>query len=86
MRIRSPHPSRSEASNILVTEVDGRPAPKIIDFGVARQRSSNGRTSDTLRLITRQGAGMGTPDYMSRSRPIPQATTIDTGRMSTLSG
>jgi eukaryotic-like serine/threonine-protein kinase len=40
-------------SNILVTEVDGRPAPKIIDFGVAKALNQK-LTADTM--FTRGGA------------------------------
>jgi serine/threonine protein kinase/tetratricopeptide (TPR) repeat protein len=49
-------------SNVLVTVVDGRPAPKVIDFGVAKaidQRQAE-RT-----LFTRLGAIVGTPEHMS---------------------
>jgi len=51
--------------NILVTEVDGRPAPKIIDFGIATA-AQRGRSADN-ELIA------GTPDYMSpeQSRGAP---------------
>ena len=30
------HPPRPQAANVLVAEVDGRPTPKVIDFGVAK--------------------------------------------------
>ncbi len=43
--------------NILVTEVDGRPAPKIIDFGIATAAQ---RSRDCA-----AAAVAGTPDYMS---------------------
>ncbi|KFN50071.1 serine/threonine-protein kinase [Arenimonas composti] len=47
--------------NILVTEVDGRPVPKIIDFGIA--------TAASRSLAAGEHAGeferAGTPDYMS---------------------
>jgi serine/threonine protein kinase len=49
-------------SNVLVVEVDGKPVPKVIDFGVAKaieQRQAE-RT-----LFTRLGAIVGTPEYMS---------------------
>src|ERR1700679_2204710 len=45
-------------SNILVTEVDGRPVPKIIDFGVAKALEQK-LTADTL--YTRIGTLVGTP-------------------------
>ena len=49
-------------SNILVTETDGEPAPRIIDFGIAKAASSQGL--DTL-AHTRFGHLLGTPEYMS---------------------
>jgi serine/threonine protein kinase len=49
-------------SNVLVAEVDGRPVPKVIDFGVAKAVDPGvaGRTGLTL-----AGALVGTPEYMS---------------------
>ena len=49
-------------SNILVTEVDGHPAAKIIDFGVAKALTQR-LTEETM--FTRAGAMLGTPEYMS---------------------
>jgi len=51
--------------NILVTEVDGRPLPKIIDFGIATA-AQRGRSAEN-ELIA------GTPNYMSpeQSRGAP---------------
>jgi len=49
-------------SNILVSEVDGKPAPRIIDFGVAKATAQR-LTADTL--FTRFGSVVGTPAYMS---------------------
>jgi serine/threonine protein kinase len=49
-------------SNILVSEVDGRPAPKIIDFGIAKALSQR-LTEETM--FTRLGPMIGTPEYMS---------------------
>ncbi len=49
-------------SNILVTEADGKPAPRIIDFGIAKAAASQGL--DTL-AQTRFGHLLGTPEYMS---------------------
>lgn len=49
-------------SNILVTAADGAPAPRIIDFGIAKATSSQG--IDTL-AHTRFGHLLGTPEYMS---------------------
>jgi tetratricopeptide (TPR) repeat protein len=62
-------------SNILVTEVDGRPAPKIIDFGVAKAltRKLTGET-----LFTRAGVIVGTPEYMSPEQASLPGEDIDT--------
>jgi len=49
-------------SNILVTLQDGRPIPKVIDFGVARALSQP-LAKETL--FTQQGQLVGTPEYMS---------------------
>jgi non-specific serine/threonine protein kinase/serine/threonine-protein kinase len=49
-------------SNILITETDGRPAPKIIDFGVAKATAKR-LTERTL--FTELGELVGTPEYMS---------------------
>lgn len=47
-------------SNVLVTEVDDRPTPKVIDFGIAKATEE---TADTG--VTRAGHMLGTPAYMS---------------------
>ena len=49
-------------SNILVGEQDGRPAPKVIDFGVAKAIEP---TTDAESLLTLDGQVIGTPEYMS---------------------
>jgi eukaryotic-like serine/threonine-protein kinase len=62
-------------SNILVGEVDGKPAPRIIDFGVAKatvQRLTAGT------LYTRVGAMVGTPGYMSPEQADSAGTDVDT--------
>ena len=62
-------------SNVLVTEVDGRPAPKIIDFGVAKALTQK-LTVDTI--FTRLGALVGTPEYMSPEQANSSGEDIDT--------
>lgn len=49
-------------SNVLVTEEDGRPVPKIIDFGIAKatDKWAIGNT-----LLTQFGQIVGTPEYAS---------------------
>jgi eukaryotic-like serine/threonine-protein kinase len=62
-------------SNILITEVDGHPAPKIIDFGVAKATSQllTGQT-----MLTRVGSVIGTPEYMSPEQADTAGEDIDT--------
>ena len=50
-------------SNILVATVDGKPQPKIIDFGIAK--ALGGAEGDASLLNTRMGVIIGTPRYMS---------------------
>jgi tetratricopeptide (TPR) repeat protein len=51
-------------SNILVLDVDGKPAPKIIDFGIAKALH-DASSSGTVASLTSAGAIVGTPHYMS---------------------
>lgn len=60
--------------NVLVAEVDGRPYPKIIDFGIAK--ATQGRSAG-ITQYTEQGQLMGTPAYMSPEQAIGDAD-IDT--------
>src|SRR5262249_625996 len=61
-------------SNVLVTEVDGRPTPKVIDFGVAKA------TEQKLTDMSFSDVGMivGTPAYMSPEQADPTSMDIDT--------
>lgn len=61
-------------SNVLVTEVDGRPIPKVIDFGVAKAIGSACSTS----LNTHIGDIIGTLEYMSPEQAVPNHQDIDT--------
>ena len=63
-------------TNILVMEVDGKPAPKIIDFGIAKA-VREGRTGDET-LFTMAGGTIGTPGYMSPEQADPGIADIDT--------
>ena len=49
-------------SNVLVTEVDGEPVPKVIDFGIAR---ATDQRSVEREAFTLAGQIVGTPEYMS---------------------
>jgi eukaryotic-like serine/threonine-protein kinase len=62
-------------SNILVGEIDGVPAPKIIDFGVAKATAQR-LTADTM--FTRAGAMIGTPGYMSPEQADSGGADVDT--------
>ena len=61
-------------SNVMVTEVDGRPTPKVIDFGVAK--ATEFRLTDQSLADT--GAIVGTPTYMSPEQADPSSMDIDT--------
>jgi non-specific serine/threonine protein kinase/serine/threonine-protein kinase len=60
-------------SNILVTVEDGRPMPKIIDFGVAKATRA-----DSDGLTTVGGGWVGTPDYMSPEQVEGGTDRLDT--------
>src|SRR5271166_1380430 len=62
-------------ANILVTELDGKPAPHIIDFGIAKAIAER----DSLAtMFTRAGNFIGTPAYMSPEQADPEVRDIDT--------
>jgi serine/threonine protein kinase len=62
-------------ANVLVVEVDGKPRPRIIDFGLAKAVTSqvSGET-----LFTQAGTFLGTPGYMSPEQADPGVQDIDT--------
>ena len=62
-------------ANILVTLVDGRPVPKVIDFGVAK--ATAGKLTDES-LSTQFGAVVGTLEYMSPEQAGFSSEDIDT--------
>lgn len=62
-------------SNILVAEYEGRPTPKVIDFGVAKV---HGAVPPGQTLATRAGTLVGTPEYMSPEQANPEGQDIDT--------
>lgn len=61
-------------SNVLVTETDGEPMCKVIDFGIAKAIAP---TADTARL-TMTGMALGTPAYMSPEQFLSDGTDVDT--------
>ena len=63
-------------SNILVASADGRPVPKVIDFGIAKATSQPSLTDKTL--FTAFAQFLGTPAYMSPEQAEFSALDIDT--------
>ena len=61
-------------ANILVVEVDGKPVPRVIDFGLAKATTTQARES----LFTQIGHFVGTPGYMSPEQADPSVKDIDT--------
>ncbi len=54
--------------NILVSEVDGKPVPKVIDFGISKALGTGGADGHALSAgftLTQAGMVIGTPQYMS---------------------
>ncbi len=62
-------------SNILVTLRDGVPAPRIIDFGIAK--ATSGRLSEHT-LVTALDQFIGTPAYMSPEQAEHRELDLDT--------
>ncbi len=62
-------------SNVLVAEVDGRPVPTVIDFGVAK--TLQGPLTDRA-LQTEMGQLVGTPECMSPEQAERGALDVDT--------
>jgi serine/threonine protein kinase len=63
-------------SNVLVVEVDGKPVPRIIDFGIAKAISSQANAEQTV--FTQAGAVVGTPGFMSPEQADPRVQDVDT--------
>jgi non-specific serine/threonine protein kinase/serine/threonine-protein kinase len=63
-------------ANILVVEIDGKPAPRIIDFGLAKTITP--LSDDRTAVLTQAGIFLGTPGYMSPEQADPEAQDIDT--------
>ncbi|MEZ6118189.1 MAG: WD40 repeat domain-containing serine/threonine-protein kinase [Pirellulaceae bacterium] len=62
-------------SNILVTLERDKPAPKVIDFGIAKALS---RKLTEKTLFTRVGQVIGTPEYMSPEQADDDVQDVDT--------
>lgn len=79
-------------SNLLVATSDGRPLPKVIDFGIAKatQAATTATTAATAATLatasdpttvdvrTRQGEFLGTPEYVSPEQASSGGTDVDT--------
>jgi serine/threonine protein kinase/tetratricopeptide (TPR) repeat protein len=63
-------------SNILVAEVDGKPVPKVIDFGLAKALQAGALPE--LSLDGALGSLLGTPLYMAPEQANPDTADIDT--------
>jgi serine/threonine protein kinase/formylglycine-generating enzyme required for sulfatase activity len=62
-------------SNVLVSNMEGRHFPKIIDFGVAR---ATDRRLSRKTAFTAHGMVVGTPEYMSPEQAETGARDVDT--------
>ena len=62
-------------SNVLVSLVDGRAQPKIIDFGIAK---AVGQRLTEKTLFTEIGSVIGTPEYMSPEQAELTGQDVDT--------
>ena len=78
---RATRPSESivhrdlKPSNILVTLIDGKPIPKVIDFGVAK--ATGGKLTEEP-LSTQIGVLVGTLEYMSPEQAGFSGVDVDT--------
>ncbi len=64
-------------SNILVTLFDGKPVPKVIDFGLAKATQMQSRLTDKT-MFTEFGQVVGTLQYMSPEQAEMNSMDIDT--------
>src|SRR5207253_158995 len=62
-------------SNVMITLYDGKPVPKVIDFGVAKATEQK-LTERTL--FTQYGTMVGTLEYMSPEQAEMSALGVDT--------
>ena len=62
-------------NNVLVTQYDGHPVPKVIDFGIAK---ATGKQLTERTMFTEIGQIIGTPEYMSPEQAELNQLDIDT--------
>jgi serine/threonine protein kinase len=62
-------------SNVLVTLVDAKPVPKVIDFGIAK---ATGQHLTSRTMFTEAGRLIGTPEYMSPEQAGLSPLDVDT--------
>jgi len=62
-------------TNVLVTQEDGKPVPKIIDFGIAK---ATAQRMTEKSLFTQAGVLIGTPEYMSPEQADLSEQDVDT--------
>ena len=62
-------------SNVMITLHDGKPVPKVIDFGIAK---ATGQRLTEKTLFTRFAQMIGTPEYMSPEQAEFSGLDIDT--------
>jgi serine/threonine protein kinase/tetratricopeptide (TPR) repeat protein len=65
-------------SNILVTEIDGKALPRIIDFGIAKALSATPSAKEEETVFTQPGGMIGTLGYMSPEQADPGSLDVDT--------
>jgi len=63
-------------TNVLVIDVDGKPVPRIIDFGIAKTLSAEAVEDQTQ--LTQIGAVLGTRGFMSPEQADPRVLDVDT--------
>ncbi|MGA8143628.1 MAG: serine/threonine-protein kinase [Candidatus Acidiferrales bacterium] len=64
-------------ANVLVVEVNGKPTPRIIDFGLAKAIAPQG-DGPAATLYSQAGSFVGTPGYMSPEQAEAGVQDVDT--------
>ena len=69
-------------SNVMITLYDGKPVPKVIDFGVAKATE---QTLTERTLFTQYGTMVGTLEYMSPEQAEIQSASASTRAATSIS-